>query len=204
MRKTATSEFPILDVLKERWSPRAYDDKAVEDEKLWSLLEAARWSPSGGNSQPWSFIVTRKGDVAFDKLVSTLSGNNQKWAGNAPLLIISVGKSTRLDGSPNPYAPYDVGQAVAHMSIQAEAAGLRVHQMAGFNSQQVRDIFEIPTEYNPLTVIAIGYFGGLEQLPEDLQQRETLERSRKSWSEFVFSNKFGEPLTKPEAASTRS
>ena len=44
MRKTATSEFPLLDVLKERWSPRAYDTKPVEDEKLWSLLEAARWS----------------------------------------------------------------------------------------------------------------------------------------------------------------
>ncbi len=202
MRKTATSEFPILDVLKERWSPRAYDAKPVEDEKLWSLLEAARWSPSGGNSQPWSFIVTRKGDVAFDKLVSALSGNNQKWAGNAPILIVSVGKKTRADGTPNPYASYDVGQAVAHMSIQAESAGLRVHQMAGFDAQQVRAIFEIPEGYDPLTVIAIGYFGSLEQLPDDLQQRETLDRSRKHWNEFVFSNKFGDPLTKPEQATT--
>lgn len=201
MRKTATSEFPILDVLKERWSPRAYDAQPVEEEKLWSLLEAARWSPSGGNQQPWSFIVTRKGDVAFDKLVSTLTGNNKKWAVNAPVLIISIGKTTRADGTPNAYAPYDVGQAVAHMSIQAESSGLRVHQMAGFDAQQVRDAFEIPAEYNPLTVIAIGYFGGLDQLPEDLQQRESLDRTRKPWNEFVFGSKFGEPLTKPESAS---
>jgi nitroreductase len=201
MRKTATSEFPILDVLKERWSPRAYDSKPVEDEKLWSLLEAARWSPSGGNSQPWSFIVTRKGDVAFDKLVSALSGNNQKWAGNAPVLIVSIGKTTRADGTPNPYAPYDVGQAVAHMSIQAESSGLRVHQMAGFNADQLRSAFEIPDGFNPLTVIAIGYFGSLDQLPDDLQQRETLDRSRKPWNEFVFNGKFGEPLTKPEDAT---
>ena len=200
MRKTATSEFPILDVLKERWSPRAYDAKPVEDEKLWSLLEAARWSPSGGNSQPWSFIVTRKGDVAFDKLVSTLSGNNQKWAGNAPVLIVSIGKATRADGSPNPYAPYDVGQAVAHMSIQAESSGLRVHQMAGFDAEKVRSAFEIPEGFNPLTVVAIGYFGSLDQLPDDLQQRESLDRTRKPWNEFVFSGKFGEPLTKPEPA----
>lgn len=201
MRKTATSEFPILDVLKERWSPRAYDSKPVEDEKLWSLLEAARWSPSGGNSQPWSFIVTRKGDVAFDKLVSALSANNQKWAGNAPVLIVNIGKTTRADGTPNPYAPYDVGQAVAHMSIQAESAGLRVRQMAGFNADQIRSAFEIPDEFNPLTVIAIGYFGSLDQLPDDLQQRETLDRSRKPWNEFVFNGKFGEPLTKPENAA---
>jgi len=201
MRKTATSEFPIHDVLKERWSPRAYDSKPVEDEKLWSLLEAARWSPSGGNTQPWSFIVTRKGDAAFDKLVSTLSGNNKKWAGNAPILIISVGKNTRPDGSANPYSGYDVGQAVAHMSIQAETDGLRVHQMAGFNGQQVRELFAIPEGYDPFTVVAIGYFGGLELLPEDLQQRETAERSRKAWSEFVFSGAFGEPLNKPESTS---
>ncbi len=201
MRKTATSEFPILDVLKERWSPRAYDTRPVDDDKLWSLLEAARWSPSGGNSQPWSFLVTRKGDVAFDKLVATLSGNNQKWAGNAPLLIVSVGKNTRADGSPNPYASYDVGQAVAHMSIQAESAGLRVHQMAGFNAQQVRELFQIPEGYDPLTVSAIGYAGALEQLPEDLQLRETSDRSRKPWNEFVFGDKFGEPLSKPETAA---
>lgn len=200
MRKTATSEFPILDVLKERWSPRAYDAKPVEDEKLWSLLEAARWSPSGGNQQPWSFIVARKGDVAFDKLVSALTGNNQKWAGNAPVLLISIGKTTRTDGTPNNYAPYDVGQAVAHLSIQAESDGLRVHQMAGFDSQKLREIFEIPAEYNPLTVVAIGYFGGLDLLPEDLQQRESLDRSRKPMNEFVFSGKFGEPLTRPEPA----
>ncbi len=204
MRKTATSEFPILDVLKERWSPRAYDSKLVENEKVWSLLEAARWSPSGGNSQPWSFIITRKGDAAFDKLVETLSGNNKKWAVNAPLLVVSVAKLTRADGSPNPYAYYDVGQAVAHMSIQAESAGLRVHQMAGFDSQQARAVFEIPTGYDPVTVVAIGYFGALDQLPEDLQQRETIDRSRKAWNEFVFEDKFGNPLTKPEAATSSS
>lgn len=202
MRKTATSEFPILDVLKERWSPRAYDQQPVEDEKIWSLLEAARWSPSGGNAQPWSFIVTRKGDVGFDKLVDILSGNNKKWAGNAPLLIVSVAKLTRADGSPNPYAYYDVGQAVAHMSIQAESAGLRVHQMAGFDAQQARVLFAIPENYAPVTVIAIGYFGGLDRLPEDLQQRETADRSRKEWNEFVFEGKFGQPLTKPENASS--
>ena len=83
----------------------------------------------------------------------------------------------RADGAPNPYAPYDVGQAVAHMSIQAESSGLRVHQMAGFDAQQVRDAFEIPEGFNPLTVIAIGYFGGLDQLPDDLQERESVDRT---------------------------
>lgn len=87
------------------------------------------------------------------------------------------------------------------MSIQAETDGLRVHQMAGFNGQQVRELFAIPEGYDPFTVVAIGYFGGLELLPEDLQQRETAERSRKAWNEFIFSGAFGEPLNKPESTS---
>ena len=202
MQKLATTEFPILDVLKERWSPRAYADKPIETERLWSLLEAARWSPSSTNAQPWSFIIGQKGEPTFDKLASILSGNNQKWAPNAPLLILSIAKLYNANGNLNRHAYYDVGQAVAHLSVQAESFGLRIRQMGGFDVEAARRVFEIPDGYDPVTVMAVGYFGDLEQLNDELRQRETAERSRKPFGEFVFTEKFGQPAQKPEAIYT--
>lgn len=200
MQKLATTEFPILDVLKERWSPRAYADKPIEQEKLWSLLEAARWSPSAANGQPWAFIVALKGEPGFDKIVSTLTGFNAVWAPNASLLILSLAKITRPDGTPNRHAYYDVGQAVAHLSVQAASSGLSVHQMGGFDAGKVRELFAIPEGYDPVTVAAIGYFGDLEKLPEELRQRETSERTRKPLSEIIFQEQFGQPIQQPAAA----
>jgi nitroreductase len=201
MKKLATNEFPILDVLKERWSPRAYADRPIDPDKVWSLLEAARWSPSGGNEQPWSFIVAFRGDAGFDKIVAALSGNNQKWAPQAPVLIVSIAKLTRSSGAPNRHAYYDVGQAVAHLTVQAGAMGLHTHQIGGFDVEQIRQAFGIPDGYDPVTITAVGEFGDLDQLPDDLRQRESGERVRKPFEEIVFSERFGQPAVKPEKAA---
>jgi nitroreductase len=195
MNKSAAVRYPILDLLKNRWSPRAFTAQPVEPEKLLSLFEAARWSPSGNNQQPWAFIVTNQAErEPFEKLLGTLSERNQVWAKHAPVLVLSIVQRERAPGQPNLWATYDVGQAVAHLSVQATAVGLAVHQMAGFDRQQAAKLFALPEGYDPLTVFAIGYAGDAAVLPAGLRERELEARSRKPLSEFVFDGAWQAPL----------
>ena len=195
MNKSAEVRYPILDLLKNRWSPRAFAARPVELHKLLSLFEAARWSPSGGNQQPWSFIVTNQTErEPFEKLLGTLNERNQDWAKHAPVLVLSVVQRERAAGQPNPWATYDVGQAVAHLSVQATALGLVVHQMAGFDRQKAAELFALPEGYDALTVFAIGYEGDPATLPAGLRERELEQRSRKPLKEFVFDGAWQAPL----------
>ncbi|SRR5258708_1916556 len=204
MEKPAVTEYEIHDLLKARWSPSAFSNQPVEPEKLLSVFEAARWSPSGGNSQPWSFIVGLRGDSTHDKLVETLTGRNTEWAVNAPVLLLSIAKAEYKPGVANRFAPYDLGQAVAHLTVQASVFGLYVHQMGGFNADAARHLFDIPAGYDPLTMIAIGYQGNLDDLPEDLRTRELVPRSRKPFKEFIFGERWNQPLGLVETAPVNS
>lgn len=195
--------YSIHHLLKSRWSPRGFATQAIETEKLRSLFEAARWSPSGGNSQPWSFIVVSAVDEErHDKFVHVLGERNQFWAKHAPVLVLSVAQTTRADGKHNAYAMYDLGQAVAHLSIQATAAGLVVRQMGGFDKERARALFEIPAGFEPATVIAIGYHCDVQHLPEDMHVRAEA-RTRKPLSEFVFEGHWRQPLEERELASVK-
>jgi len=189
------TNYEIHDLLKNRWSPRAFSSQPVEPEKLRSLFEAARWSPSAGNTQPWTYVVATKENPAHQKLVQTLMGFNTVWAENAPVLVLTLAYLNPQRPGGSHYGYYDLGQAVAHLSIQAAELGLHVHQMAGFDAQKARELFEIPADYVPTTVVALGYLGNAESLPEELRQREAAPRSRKPLDEFVFSGQWGEPLT---------
>lgn len=200
MQNPAQKEHPIHELLQTRWSPRAFSNQTVEPEKLLALFEAARWSPSGGNSQPWSFIVVTKNDRdMFDKLVNATSGRNMAWAHLAPVLMLTVAKPGRPGTPISRYSYYDAGQAVAHLSIQASALGLYVHQMAGFDNVKVRELFQLPAETEPMTVVAIGYYGNAENLPEDLRAREVLPRTRKPLTQFVYGPQWGVPLHLPQS-----
>ena len=193
MEKQAITAYPINDFARKRWSPRAFLDKPVEPEKLLSLFEAARWSASGGNEQPWRFIIGIRPDETWQKIFSTLDDGNQLWNGHVPVLIISVGnKISSWDGNISPFFQYDVGQSVAHLSIEVMNQGLYIHQMGGYSMDKARELFEIPESYQPLAAIAIGYIGDPELLPEKLKIREFQERKRKELVEIVFSGKFGE------------
>jgi nitroreductase len=194
MNKPAITSYPINDLAKHRWSPRAFLDKPVEPEKLISLFEAARWSPSGGNVQPWRFIIGRSQDETWQKIFSTLDEGNQEWNSHVPVLILAIGnKISSWDGNISPVYQYDTGQSVANLSLEAMNQGLHVHQMGGFSGDKARELFEIPETFQPLTVIAAGYVGEPGSLPEKLKQRELQERKRKELHEILFSVKFGEP-----------
>ena len=196
MNKPAQTDHPIHDLLKTRWSPRAFSAQPVETEKLLSLFEAARWSPSGSNIQPWAFIVTTHAEPeAFEKLLGTLGERNQLWAKNAPVLVLAIANTERGPGKPNAWASYDLGQSVAHLSVQASALGLFVHQMGGFDRQQAAQVFELPSAYAALTVFTIGYPGDPASLPEELREQELTQRTRKPLSEFVFDGAWQQPIT---------
>ena len=193
MKKPANNNYPILEELKQRWSPRAYSKEPVELEKLQSILEAARWAPSAFNEQPWRFIVGRKGEKTWDLILKTLLEWNQKWAGNAPVLVINIGKKTSsYDGKPNATYAYDTGQAVAMMVTEAVNQGLIGHQMSGFSPEKARELLDIPEDYQPISVTAFGYLGDPELLPEGMKESELEERKRRPLAETVFTGKFGE------------
>ncbi|PPF17613.1 nitroreductase [Rathayibacter sp. AY1C6] len=186
--RTASTSAPILDVLAERWSPRSYDATAtVSDETLASLLEAARWSPSASNSQPWRFIVARRGTDEFDRIVATLAGFNGAWAGSAAVLVVALAETVDSEGKPRPWAVYDLGQSIAHLSVQAHHEGLHVHQMAGFDKDAVRAAFGVDERFDPVTIAAVGVAADADALAnETLRERETAPRTRLPLEELVL------------------
>ena len=202
MEKLADTTHPIEPLLQRRWSPRAFANRPVEPEKLLRLWEAARWSASCANQQPWYFIVATQADEAeYARLLSCLRENNQQWASRAPVLMVSVAKlSFDMNGQPNRYAFHDVGLAVANLIMQATALGLYVHQMAGFYPEKVRELYGVPEDFEPVAGIVLGYPGDAATLPEDLQQRELAPRVRRPLETFVFQGAWGQisPLVKPQ------
>lgn len=187
LSRTAETDAPVLEILADRWSPRAYaPDDAVDETRLASALEAARWAPSANNTQPWRFIVARRGTEAHERIHQALVGFNQVWAGNAAVLIAAVAETTDADGKSLPWSVYDLGQAVAHLSVQAHHDGLYVHQMGGFDRAAVRADFALEERFEPITVIALGPIGDASQLPEALQEREAAPRVRRPLAESLI------------------
>ena len=196
--KLADAQYAIEDSVRKRWSPLAFSDRLVEREKLLSVLEAARWAASSYNEQPWSFIIaTKENPVEFERLLSVLAEGNQEWARNAPVLMLSVAKlHFERNGKENRHAFHDVGAASANLAIQAAALDLFVHQMAGFDVLKAKEVYQIHTDYEPASAIALGYLGNSQTLSESLQQRESNPRTRKPLDKFVFSNTWNQ--TAPE------
>jgi len=192
MRKPAESQSPLHELIRERWSPRAFAVRPIEPDKVRSLLEAARWAPSSFNGQPWSYLIASKDQPEeFDRLASCLVDGNA-WAKRAPLLLLAVAATHFAhNGKPNRHAFHDVGLANENLVLQAGAMGLVAHQMAGFLPDRAREVYEIPEGQEPLTMIAVGYPGEVDDLPEPLRARETTPRSRKPLAEMAFSGKWG-------------
>lgn len=192
MEKPAETAYPIEALIRRRWSPRAFDERPVEPEKLESLFEAARWSASCFNEQPWSFIIaTRDQTAEFARLLSCLIEGNQAWASHAPVLMVSVARlNFTQNGRPNRHAIHDVGLATAQLMLQATAMGLFAHAMAGFHPDKVRELYAVPQGHEPVAAIAVGYPGDPAKLSESLRQRELGPRVRKSQHDFVVRGRF--------------
>jgi len=184
--RTAVTSVPIVSELAERWSPRSFDAAAtVSDQQLDALLEAARWAPSANNSQPARFVVARRGTHHFDTIVDALVGFNAGWAVNASALIVAVAETSSVEGDLRPTAEYDLGQAVAHLSVQAQAEGLHTHQMAGVEFERIVAAFDLAENLKPMTVTAVGVVDSADKLADALAERETAPRTRLPLGELV-------------------
>ncbi len=191
--KVASPDHPIHEFLKRRWSPYSFLARAVPDDVLRSLFEAARWAASSYNEQPWSYIVATASDrEAFERLLSCLVEGNQVWAKAAPVLAIGcVHLNFTRTGQPNAAAIHDLGQASCSLTFEASARGVFVHQMIGILPDRVRELYGVPEGVQPLTGLAIGYLGDPSSLPEKIQSRDLGVRTRKPLREFVFGEAWG-------------
>lgn len=200
--KYASADHEIHDLIRRRWSPRAFDaTREVARADLLRLFEAARWAPSSMNEQPWRFIVTERRSTpeAFAALYASLTGRNPGWAGSAPVLVlVAVRKTFEALDAANESAWYDAGQAVALLVVQATAMELSVRQMEGFDRERARAALAVPGPFEPAVVMAIGYAGDPESLALEKHRLSELKpRSRKSLGEFVFEGTWAQPISGP-------
>lgn len=194
--KLADTLPSVHELIRARWSPRAFSDRDVSNEDLKTIFEAARWAASSYNEQPWRFLVARKSEPElYEKILGLLVPNNQEWAKAAPVLMIMVAKRTfSHSGSPNLYGVHDTGQALAHVFLQATALGLHGHGMAGFDRERARKELNIPDDYDFGAAVALGYAGSPHELPERYQKSEAAKRTRKPLNEIIFGANWNEPL----------
>jgi len=186
--KHAPTVDGVLPVFHQRWSPRAFDRRAVSPADLVRVFEAARWAASSSNEQPWRFIVGVHGSDTYDKIFSTLVGFNKGWAGNAPVLILGTASAKTASGRPNTYALYDLGAATGALTLQASALGLFTHQMGGYDHEAARQVLGIPADYELGSVIALGHQAEPSSLDnEQILAREVTPRERKALHEIVYS-----------------
>ncbi len=195
LNKPAQTSTPVHELIRERWSPRAFNGKAVSATDLTAVLEAARWAASSNNGQPWRFIVATNDDTAAHAAaVAGFATRNQRWAKAAPVLIFACARKTfEANGNPNAHSWYDTGAAVAMLTIEAQSRGLRIHQAAGIERDTIRATYGVPEEFDIVVGFALGHQGDPDSLPEDLPGREKEPRARKPLADIVFSGKFGTP-----------
>ena len=190
MNKTAITAAPIAPVLADRWSPRSYDDAyEISSHDLTSILEAARWSPSANNGQPWRFSVAARGTELHSKVASNLSGFNASWAPKASALIVVSVLKTNADGSEHRTASYDAGLAVANLCVQAGELGLHTHQMSGIDHAGMHASLGLDDNLAVLVVVAVGKVAPADKLEGPAYEREIQPRVRLALDEIVLHGK---------------
>lgn len=192
MVESATRSALTAEIV-ERRSVVAFDGRPIEADKLQALIQAARWAPSASNRQSWRVTLVRDGESRA-ALNAALSEGNQGWAPNAPLLVVFA------VAAPDPERPgqlpklmLDVGFAGQNMMLEAVHQGLRVHPMAGWNEEKVKAALDVPEENAVAFLLAVGYAGDVNDLPEAVRPKETRERVRNAVGENFFDGVFGEP-----------
>jgi nitroreductase len=190
--RTATEVSGLLTVIAGRWSPRAFDPRPVEPEKLERIFEAARWAASSFNEQPWRYWLAQRRDPHRSKIESFLVDSNA-WAKAAPVLLLTATSTIfSKNGRTNTVAVHDLGLANANMAIQAMQEGVLVHGMAGFDAARAQTELAMPGDWRAIAMWAMGYPGSLDALPEQLRARELEPRARRPLSQTIFGGRTGE------------
>ena len=188
------ADKPINDIFKKRWSPYAFDaGREVSTQDLESLFEAARWTMSSFNAQPWRYIVgvRNRSDAVWQQVFDVLLEGNQAWAKNAPVLALGLAEHNfEYNGKPNKAALHDLGAASASLTYEATFRGLLVHQMIGIDQDRARDAFKPGETVEPFTALAIGYPAGRSEANSGLVKRDDRQRLRKPLGEIIIGGGF--------------
>lgn len=184
------SDFEIDPLFLNRWSPRVIDPEPIREEDLKAIFEAARWSMSCFNDQPW-MIGYAVSESDREKFLSFLAEGNQVWAKSAPVIgVIFARKNFKHNNKPNRWAEFDCGAAWMALTMQARMFGLYTHGMGGFNAETAHEVLKVPDDkYKALCVFTLGRYGDPRTVPEDIRKREK-PNDRVSQSEFVFEGQY--------------
>ncbi len=187
----------LAEPMRSRWSASVYDDRhRLAESEVETLLRAAQWAPSAGNSQPWVLFVCVPATANHDRLVTHLSRGNSGWVPRASVVFLTAAHVRTGEEPDAPaysdYALYDVGQAAAHLTLQARAMGLHAHQFAGFDHEALADALGVPATHQLLTGIAVGRPGDPGDVDERTAARDHRERIRRPLREWAFGGRFGE------------
>ena len=169
-----------------RWSPRSMSGQALSKDQMAGLVEAARWSPSCFNLQPWRFIYSLKDDDYWEKFLGLLIDVNRLWAerAGAVVILLSIDRSSEFEDL-SPTAAFDTGSAWMSLALQAQTMGLVSHAMWGFHHEAVAEVINMPSNMSARAMIAIGYPGDPADLPEKYQDRE-FPSSREPLESLMF------------------
>lgn len=185
--KPAPVDVPVTDLIKNRWSPVHFSNTPLSKEIIASLFEAARWAPSSYNEQPWFYVYAGSEDGEARETINALLVEGNAWAKNAGLLIVSfANKNLVRGGKPNRFAAHDLGASSMQLVLQATAMGLVSHQMGGFAHEKANELLGVPADYEPGSMIAIGFPGDPKTISAEMKERESGPRQRKKVSEFAF------------------
>ena len=184
--KRAVTKYPVLDIIKNRWSPRSFSEKNIAEADINTILEAGTWAFSAINEQPWRYIVARRGTDLFNSFFGLLFPGNQPWNRTAAALVISIGKKTFADDKINASALHDVGAANMLLTLQANSMGIYTHIIGGFDKEKATKLLNLTNDLEPVVMIAMGYPGPADKLDEPFKTRETAPRTRKSLDEIIL------------------
>ncbi len=185
--KAAHTRYPVMDVIKDRWSTRAFSGETISIEELNTLFEAASWAPSANNEQPWIYYYADKNAPGFQDLWNCLTPGNQPWTTNASVLLVAcIRKTFDKTGKHNGSAEHDLGLANSHLLLQAISMNIYGHIMGGFDRNKVSEYLELSENIHPAFMLALGKLGNPESLEEPYKSRELAPRSRKQLEEIAI------------------
>jgi nitroreductase len=184
--KIPQTQGPVMEALKNRWSPRSFSEKAISETDMRTILEGATWAFSAGNEQPWRYIYAHKGTALFEQLFQILAPGNQIWCRGAAVLVLTMTETLGGNGKENVWAQHDLGAANFALHLQANALGIYGHTLGGFDREKAKSEFELPESLLPVAMMALGYLDAPEKLPEPFLTRELAPRTRKSVGEIVL------------------
>ncbi len=197
MSKSVDTDLPVLQSIKDRWSPRAFDPKPIPEIgvtsharakfKFYGVLSNFLWSSSCFNEQPWQLLITHRGDARHQVLLDCVSEGNRSWAQQAPVLMLAVARLLFTHNEKvNRHAGYDLGQAIAQLGIQATSRQIYLHQMGGFSIEAAKEAFGLNQNQEPYSVIAVGYLGDPDTLTETQREKELGARLRRPLDEMLL------------------